>query len=176
MAALMDVLKQRGVAARDVQTTDLSLSPVFDKPTTDRTETDKTPPQIIGYEIRNKIQITSREVTKVGELLDATVKAGVNKIESLSFEVSDPKPVLRELRKKALADARSKAEEVAQEAGMTLGAPVNIDLDQSSFSKRLSSTGYFAAPRNHEPTVPIAPGEEKLEVGVGVVYELKSPG
>ncbi len=176
MAALMDMLKQRGVAARDVQTTDLTLSPVYDKPLRGRgdAEVDKTPPRIIGYEIRNTIRITFREVTKVGDLLDATVKAGVNKVERLSFEVSDPRPTLRELRKKALADAKTKAEEVAREAGMALGPPVSIDVDQST-SLRHSYMSMMGSSRDNE-TVPIAPGEEKLEAAVGVVYELKPPG
>jgi uncharacterized protein YggE len=174
LAGLMDLLKKHGVEARDIQTSGLNLSPDYDRPVKEQAEQepDKAPPRIIGYEIHNSIRITLRDVAKVGDLLDAAVKSGVNKIEQLSYHVADPQPTLRELRKKALADARAKAEEVAKEAGMALGMPVSIEVDYSpqqySFMARSVSGGRY------DTTVPIAPGTEELAVAVGVVYELKT--
>jgi uncharacterized protein len=135
MTTLLDVLKQHGVDARDVQTSGLTLSPIYDRPTDGRfgtaTDPDKPTPKIVGYEVDNSISIVVRDVGKIGELLDAMVKTGVNKIEHLSFSVSDPRPTLRDLRKRALADARAKAEEVATEGGLRLGPPVSIEVDDS---------------------------------------------
>ena len=109
LAGLMELLKQHGIEARDIQTSGLNLSPVYDRlvKTQAEQDPDKAPPKIIGYEIHNTIRIDVRDVAKVGDLLDATVKSGVNKIEQLSFRVADPQPTLRDLRKKALADARA---------------------------------------------------------------------
>ncbi|HEY2156837.1 MAG TPA: SIMPL domain-containing protein [Isosphaeraceae bacterium] len=173
MAALMDLLKRHGIAGRDVQTSDLSLSPAYDRPVPSRAEDepDKAPPRIIGYKIRNTIRITVRDVARVGDLLDATVRAGVNKIEHLSFQIADPKATLRDLRRKALAEARAKAEDVATEAGMALGAPVSIEVDYSA--PQYSFMARSIASEKYETTVPIAPGMEELTSAVGVVYELK---
>lgn len=175
MAGLMDLLKQQKIDARDIQTSGLNLSPVYDRPVKNQAEDEpnKAPPKIIGYEIHNSIRIIVRDVTKVGDLLDATVKSGVNKIEKLSFDVADPQSSLRDLRKKALADARAKAEEIAKEAGMALGLPVSIEVDYSP--QQYSFVARSNVGSRYDTTVPIAPGMEELAVAVGVVYELKPP-
>ena len=178
MAGLMDLLKRHGIDARDIQTSDLNLSPVYDKPEKNAVEErleeavgKAAPKKIIGYEIHNTIQITVRDVAKVGDLLDATVKSGVNTIKDLSFHVADPQPTLRDLRKKALADARAKAEDVAKEAGMALGQPVSIEVDYSP--RQYSFEARSNVVSKYDTTVPIAPGTEELAVGIGIVYELK---
>jgi hypothetical protein len=133
------------------------------------------PTRIVGYEVNDSMSITDRDVNKVGELLDATVKTGVNKIEHLSFRVSDPKPILRDLRKQAPIDARTKAAEVAQECGMGLGSPVSIEVDNTRSSS--SDARYNIVERPRDMTnVPTAAGTERLRVTAGVIFELKPPG
>ncbi len=96
-------------------------------------------------------------MTKVGDLLDATIRAGVNKIER-SFPRSSAS-YARDLRKQALADARAKAEEVAKEAGMELGLPVSIEVDPSS--NQYSFMARSVRSDKYETIVPIAPGSPK---------------
>jgi uncharacterized protein YggE len=132
MSSLMDLLKRSGIDARDIQTSSVNLKTVYDRPvsSSNEDENDKTPPRkIVGYQVQNMIRLVIRDVSQVGGLIEATVKSGANKIEDLSFSVADPQPVLRDLRKKALADVRSKAEEAVKEAGMTLGLPVSIEME-----------------------------------------------
>src|SRR5262245_31361916 len=175
MGAMMDALKQQGIGPRDVRTVSLTLNPLYDRPVNQQSggKLDGPPPKIVGYQINNKVGITARDITKVGDLLDAVVKTGVNEIEHLSFQVGDPQAALRDLRKQALADARAKAEELAKEAAMTLGPPLSIEVDDSPSY----GGGRFNAlpPPRYERTVPIAAGVEQFRVAVGVVYELKPP-
>lgn len=175
LAGMMDLFKHHKINPRDIQTSGLNLSPVYDKPVKneDGQDPDKIPPKITGYEIHNTIRIVVRDVSKVGDLLDATVNSGANKIQQLAFHVADPQPTLRELRKKALADARSKAEEVAKETGMTLGMPVSIEVDFST--QNYSFTARSIDGNRNDAAVPISPGTEELSVTIGVVYELKLP-
>jgi len=40
----------------------------------------------------NTVYVTLRDISKLGELLDAVVKAGSNSINSIQFDVADRKP------------------------------------------------------------------------------------
>jgi uncharacterized protein YggE len=172
MSSLLNILKQRGIAPRDLKTSGLYLTTVYEKPESERSQ-DRHPPKILHYKISNSIVITFRDVSKVGELLDLIVKSGANEIGRLSFRVSDPKAILRKLRKLALADARAKAEELAADAGMTLGYPISIDVEDSSSSGDGESRSNMVADVSASRVVPIAVGEEQLKVSVVVGYELK---
>ena len=118
--------------------------------------------------------VTVRDIAKVGEVLDAAVKAGANQVKDLTFAIKDPRPSLRELRKKALADAKEKASDLATEAGMQLGVPVSIEVGDRSFGV-YSFAARSVASKGQADAMPIAPGEEELNVTVQVVYGLLKP-
>jgi len=174
MTALMDVLKNHAIAPKNIQTSRLDLSPVYDRPKSENAA-DKPAAKILGYQVNNRVIITIRDTKKVGELLDLMVKAGVNQIHDLSFTVSNKKSMLRDLRKRALADAREKAEDAANDAGMIRGNPVSIRLEDTN--ENAASFGMAGGRRDSDlqlpPSTPIAMGQEVLSVIVEVVYEMK---
>ena len=172
MSALLDILKQRGIVARDLKTSGLSLTTVYEKPESERSQ-DRHPPKILHYKVSNAVVITFRDVSKVGELLDVIVKSGANEIGDLSFRVSDPKAIIRKLRRLALVDARAKAEELATDAGMTLGSPISIDVEDSDRGDSYSFRSNRFADVSASRVAPIAAGEEQLKASVIVGYELK---
>jgi uncharacterized protein YggE len=153
----------------------LNLSPIYDRPVNEsqRGNADAPPPKIIGYQINNEVSITIHDVKKLGVMLDSIVKVGVNKIDRLSFQVNDPKAAYRELRKKALANARAKADELAGEVGMALGFPIGIEVDDSPSSGHADTRSNILALPRYEKPVPIAVGTVTLRVSVGVLYELQ---
>ena len=104
-AELLEVLKTHGIAAKDIQTSRIDLSPTYDRPTSENTPNGPAP-KILGYQVINSMVITIRDIKKIGELLDLVVKAGVNQVYGLSFSISNRKSMLRDLRKRAL-DRRS---------------------------------------------------------------------
>jgi uncharacterized protein YggE len=171
MTALMVALKRKGIDSRDAQTRELKLTPIHDKPSNDGGRAG-TPAKIVDYEVGNTVVVTIRDVAKVGELIDAVVKAGANQIEDLNFAIKDRRPSLRDLRRRALADAREKAEDVAQEAGMQLGRPVSIDVDDMPSQAYSFVARSINPPFERSEAVPIAAGEEELSVSVQVDYEL----
>jgi uncharacterized protein len=175
MNALIEVLKLQGVVHGDVKTVSLTLSPIYDRLTNESRSgnADAPPPKIIGYQINNEVNITIHDVKKLGVMLDSIVKVGVNKIDRLSFQVNDPKAAYRELRMKAIADARAKADELAAEAGMTLGLPIGIEVDDSPSSGYADTRSNALPLPRYEKPVPIAVGTVALRVSVGVLYELQ---
>lgn len=171
MASLMDALKRKGIDVRDVQTHELKLTPVRDQPSNEIGRS-APPAKVIGYQVGNEVVVTIRDVAKVGELIDAVVRAGANRIEDLSFAIKDRRTYLRDLRRRALADAREKAEEVAREAGMRLGPPTSIDVDDMPSQAYSFASRSINAPSESPEAVPIAAGEEELGVRVQACYEL----
>jgi uncharacterized protein len=168
MEALLAVLKERGVAAKDVQTSNISVVSKYSRPPTQPPPADFVP-KPIGYEVTNEVQVTVRDVSKLGVLLDAVVESGANRLSGISFRVDRPERLLDEARKRAMAEARRKAELLAGEAGLVVGRAIRIEEPEGEARLPHFNEAEMSAP------VPVAAGEQELSVSVGVVYELRAP-
>ena len=78
--------------------------------------------EIDGFVATNILRIKVRNIPALGAVLDALATAGANRIESISFSITDQAPLLDRARVLAVEDARHKAEVFAKAAGVTLGA------------------------------------------------------
>jgi uncharacterized protein YggE len=183
MNRLQSVLKERGVAAKDIQITQIQIAPEYSQPRPIRPGAGdaaaETPaefiPRIVGYKVENTVQITARRIDKLGPLLDATVQAGANQIYGISFRVEHADALLDEARKRAVASAKHKAELLAGEAGVVVGPPLTIEESEGPVPLpqfAAARANMMAAPA---PSMPVAPGEQELSVTVQVVFALKSP-
>jgi uncharacterized protein len=117
MAGVLAALDAGGIERRDVQTSQLSISPVYEPYREESPESQR----VSGYEAANMVTIRVRDVATLGETVDAVTKGGANRIHGISFDVSDPRAALDAARTEAVADARARAELFAQAAGVTLG-------------------------------------------------------
>jgi hypothetical protein len=166
VAAVRARLAGAGVAAKDVQTAQLSVTPQqpFD-PQTGR------PSGAPTYVVDHVLAVRVRAVETLGDVLGECVAAGVNKIQSVTFEVSDPARLEAEARAKAMAQARSRAEQLAQGAGVKLGAPLTVTesaivpLPRGDVRMRMAEAAI--AP------VPVAAGELDVEIQVHVTYAIQ---
>ena len=130
--------------------------------------------KIVGYDVTNTVTVT-RDLSRLGELLDAVVTAGANQMNGINFRIDTPESLLDEARKKAMADAKHKADLMAGEAGVVVGSPISItDSGASPIpSPRPMMMGRMMAMAS--APVPVSAGEQELSVSVHVVYELKMP-
>ena len=137
MAGLQKVLKERGIAAKDVETTQIQVSPVYSHPDPRRPvqNAEEFVPKVVGYRVTNSVEVTVRDVHKLGEMLDAVVGAGANQVTGISFRVEKCEQLLDQARKLAMADAKRKAELLAGEAGVVLGPARQINEAGSSPSR-----------------------------------------
>jgi uncharacterized protein YggE len=166
MRKILDVLKQHGIADKDVQTSSFNVSPVYKHDPEGRRE-----PEITGYRVHNQVSVKVRNLPKLGETLDALIEAGSNQVSGISFGIDDPTGVLNQARGRAIADARSRAEVYAQAAGVKVGRvrsiseqppqrPMPIPMARMAFQAEAAS-------------VPIATGEQDFEVTVYLEYALE---
>ena len=163
---VIDSLKAAGVDEKDIQTTNFSIYPQqkFD---------DKGQPtgEII-YMVDNTVAVTVRDVAKIGELLDAAVKAGANNIYGIQFDVADKSAALTQARTAAVEDAQTIAKELADAAGVTLGQIMTISSYGGTPVPIYEGKGGGMAVAN-SAAVPVSPGQMVLTVDVAMVYEIR---
>jgi uncharacterized protein YggE len=150
-----------GIAERDVQTTNVSVVPLRRQG-----RQDAHPPEIVGYEVSNQVRVKVRDLGVLGRLLDALVGEGANVLGGISFSVADPAPFLDQARAKAIADARRKALVYTAAAGQRLGPLLSIR--ESAPAGPRFETRMLAA-----SSVPVALGEQELQVSVTVTYGIR---
>jgi uncharacterized protein YggE len=151
-----------GIAERDVQTSNVSVVPLGRQG-----RQEPQPPEIVGYEVSNQVRVKVRDLARLGRLLDALVGQGANVLGGISFSIADPSALLDQARAKAMADARHKAEVYAGAAGIYLGRILSV-------SEAGSGPSRFEAPRMMAASaVPIAPGEQELQVAITVKYAIR---
>lgn len=113
MAAILTAVDAAGVARRDVQTAVLSVQPRYDY-------RDGRPPTLTGYELTNSLIVSVRDLARLGDVIDGTLGAGATSMDGLTFRIEDPAPAEREARLAAMAQARARAEVLAEAAGLRI--------------------------------------------------------
>lgn len=167
MAAVIAALKSAGVAEDDIQTSDFSVSPKYPPYQPNQTTT----PRIVGYTVSNQVTAKVKDLAKLGGILDTLVQSGSNQINGIAFGVDEPKPQLDEARKKAVADARAKAELYAEAAGVSLGKVIQI----SESSAIVPPVPMFRreAMVAADASVPIAAGTQTVAANVSITFEIQ---
>lgn len=165
MQRVLEALEAGGIAKKDVRTEHFQVHPVYGDPTPASRER----PRITGYRVSNQVTVRVRDLDKVGAVLDAVMGAGANEIAGISFSLADPAPLLDEARKRALADARRKAELFAATAGVGLGRLLELSEDDGGMPGPMPRM----APMSAAESVPIATGEMEFSVTVRARYAIE---
>ena len=164
--AVVDYLKKQDIDDKDIKTTGYNIYPQYKYPQYNK-------PEIVGYSVNQAMEVKVRNLDKVSEILDGVVTAGVNQVNSLSFEIDKPESLKAEARAKAIDDAKMRADELEDQLGVDLGKIVNFT----------ESTGGFPGPIFYEkafdiagvggggPSVPT--GENEIVVNVTLTYQIK---
>ena len=163
--AVIKAIKAAGVKDDDIQTTNFNI---YQRDLNDPTTGAKTGSV---YVVDNTVSVTVRDLTQLGSVLDASVKAGANNVNSIQFDLADRTKAISEARAKAVKAARAQADELAAAAGVTL---VNIQTITTSENTPgpifyAKSAGFAAA----DASVPISSGTMDISVTVALTYEIK---
>jgi len=161
MSRVMDALVNAGLSKSSIETVSYSLMPVYES------KPDQTaPPKILGYVSRNAIQVTITDFNAIGKALDASIAAGVNEVQGVTFTLSSG--TLAALEKQALQlaiqDADGKAKSTASALGVTIVGPISV------------TPGYMFQPTVEKLSAtaqqtPIQPSTLQITATVQVTYE-----
>jgi uncharacterized protein len=153
--AVVSALKSAGVAAADLQTTEVSLDP--------QTSQDGT--TIIGYAASSSVSVTV-PIGRSGPIVDAAVNAGADAVSGPSLALSDQDALYADALKNAVANAQSKAKALADAAGLQLGEVQTV--------VEGSAPGPVVYQRSAAPaasgSIPIEPGTQEVDATATVTY------
>jgi uncharacterized protein YggE len=162
---VMSALRELGIDAKDIQTTNFSIYPQ------QQYDSEGKPTGEITYIVDNSVRVTVRDLGQIGDVLDASVQAGANSISGIQFDVQDKTAALSEARQAAMQAAETKAQELAEAAGVTLGDVQTIS-EFSGYPTPLTVEKTMVMAEAAQ-SVPVSTGQMTVSVDVNVVYEIR---
>ena len=176
MNNILGFIKSQGVEDKDVKTSDYNLSPKFTYESSMEPcdGWNCPPPKEIpdGFEVSQIITVKVHDVSKAGALLAGVGEKGATGISSLSFILEDEKPSKAEARDKAAADAKEKAQKIAQQFGMKLGRLTSY-YENQTYDEPTAGGYAMDMAKSEVAPVPLPAGEQKITASVSVSYELE---
>ncbi|MEO1251111.1 MAG: SIMPL domain-containing protein [Pseudomonadota bacterium] len=165
MSATIEEIKSQGIEAKDIQTSGLSVSPRYDY------ERRQSPPALIGFAASNQVTVRIRNLDAVGPVVDASISAGANTLNGLSFGFADPETLLNDARRKAVSNAKARASLYADEADVSLG-DVLIIQEGYAHTPGPRPMAVRAMSMEAADATPIEAGESELTARVTIVYAI----
>jgi len=151
-------LKNLGLLDKEIQTSSISIQPVYNYT--------RDVPVIVGYSASNNMLITTRNLDKLGDIMDRSIASGANQVSGISFMVSDEKQkeIFGELLSVAVNDAKSRANDLAKS--------LNVKITNVKTSSIIEGTPVFPvmAALAEKTATPIQPGESRITLSVQVTY------
>ena len=166
MNSVIAALRKAGIAEKDIQTSGLNLNAQYDY-------VKNEPPKLRGYQASNQVTITVNDLAKLGGAVDATVKAGANQVNGISFGLKDPSAAENAARQEAVKSLAAKADLYARATGHRVNRLVNLS-EGGSYMPSPPPAPMMAYARKEmaDGGAPIAAGELNVRVDITGIYEL----
>ncbi len=163
MTKVIAALKTAGIADRDIQTSVLSLQPVYEYPPGGGQG------KLTGYTLSNAVSATVRDLERVSDAVDGAMAAGATTVDGIVFRVEDPAAAEGQARAAALAQAKAQAEALASGAGVTIVGVASITESSSSpmpmaFAPSAKASGAL------DVATPVQSGTNEVDVSVTASY------
>ena len=168
MTAVVAELKKRGIPAKDIQTSGINLNAQYDY-----NNREGQPPLLTGYQASNNVTIKTRDIAKIGELLDALVAVGGNNISGPNFSIEDDSKLKFAARDKALQTAQAQANFYAQRSGYKSAKLVSITEGSSGYRGPMPVMMESRAAGKADFS-PVEPGEVGTGVTLTIQYRLEN--
>jgi len=177
---LLATIRAAGIRERDIQTQGIQLQPDY---RWDNEPNGRGRQTLIGYIAGNSVQIKTRDIDKLTTLLDALTTAGADTVYGPNFAISDPAPLRREARVRALARGQAEATEYARNNGFKSVRLLSVEEGTSYRGTEVIVTGTrisnLSAPPPPPPPAPerdsgvVAPGQLETGVSLNLLYRME---
>ena len=168
MNTIIDSMKEQGVEDKDLKTTSFNIYPRYDW----YNETMFYPQGrrvLIGYEVRQSLQVKIRDMEKIGEIIQGATDAGANQVGDLQFTIDNEDEFKKQARGQAIEKAKAKAQELASQLGVRLVRIVNFS-ESGVFPRYYAFEEATGMGGDGAPQIEV--GENKIEVNVTITYEI----
>ncbi len=160
MAAILKLLKEKGVKDADIKTTNVSLYKTADYVKEVKNE---------YYVAMNIVEITTRDLDGIGELIDTAVNAGANDLGSVRFTVEDQEKYQIQAITLALKNAGNKAKAIAAYSEITIGKPSKIT--ENNYGGGMIYREANAMAKMADAATPVEVGTINIEANISVEYQ-----
>ncbi len=165
MSAVVERIKQRGIAERDIQTAGINLGAMYDY-------NQQTQRQVFrGYQASNRVSVKLRQIDRTGDVLDALVAAGATDLGGPDFSVDDDTAARAQARRTAMETVRGQALDYARTAGFSDIRLLEIRESIAS-QPPMPFLRQARAEAASDASTPVQPGLVQAGVTVTVTYEL----
>jgi uncharacterized protein YggE len=167
MQKIINSLEQLGMSEEDMQTSRYSVYPFYSYGNEDRE------PKLAGYRANSTVTVKVKQIDRIGELIDAGVKAGANNVEEIRFTIEDNQALLLDALEAAAKDARAKAWRLANVMGTPLKQVRTIEeigVNSSDFVGRTELLQNVSA--KDGGYTPVIPGSITVKMQVKIIYDL----
>lgn len=175
--AALDFVKGQGIADKDVKTLSYAISPQYAYPRPCPAgalcPVYSDTPKIVGYQVSESIQVTMRDLSKVGALLEGIGKLSVQNVSGPDFALDDSTAGYTAARADAIDKAKTQAGLLARQLGVRLGKIVNFSESSGGYPGPMYGIGggVMSTKAEMAPTIPA--GENTYSASVSITYELR---
>jgi uncharacterized protein YggE len=169
--AILAAVRTLGVEAKDIQTSDLSLNPLYSQGGRGQ---EIQEPKITGYQASNVVSIRLEDLAKVGPVIDVGLSSGANRLEGVFFGLRNDQAARAEALTDAVREARSKAEALAKALRVRLveiievaEGGISISPPPTPFRGRVAM-----AEMAMDASTPVSAGEVGVEASVTLRYRI----
>jgi len=175
--AITKYIKDAGVVEKDIQTTDYSVYPQYEYnqivcvsyPCPSGRQVLK------GYQVRQTTTIKVRDLAKAGELLTGVGGKGATEMSGLNFTFDDPNKLQNDARGKAISDAKTKADQLAKQLGVSLVRVVSFNENGGGYPGPMytKAVGMGMGGDAVQSAPEISVGQNKVSSSVSITYEIR---
>ncbi len=170
----IEAIKGLGIDAKAIQTSGVSLHPVYSH---DRSAEEKDVPgrpHITSYAAQNGVTVRVDDLAKLGQVIDLAVANGGNSIDGVNFELKDDAPKRKEALKEAATEAKGKAEAIAEAMGLELLGVQEVV--EGGVNVVYPMMGRGAMELSSADSSPIEAGQVETTASLTVTYRIREPG
>jgi len=165
---ILNAVTQLGVEAEHIQTYDLRLSPVY----TTRRPGSSSEPRVVAYRASNMVSVRLENLSLVGLVIDAAMKAGGNQLQGVHFALRNDLSAREQALKEAVKAASQKAKAISEALDVIIIEV--IEVNEGSVSVRRVPPQRFAATvaEVNAAATPVSPGQLTVSASVTIRYRI----
>jgi hypothetical protein len=166
-------VKGQGVAEKDIKTLSYAISPEYSYQTCLVETLCPGSPKITGYRVSETVQVTMRDLSAVGTLLEGLGSRQVQNVSGPDFALDDPTAGYDAARADAIAKAKVQAVLLAKQLGVRLGKIVNFSESSGNYTQPAYGLSTVAMDKAAATSPTISTGENTYNASVSVTYEIR---
>jgi uncharacterized protein YggE len=171
MDAVLAAVRATGVPESQIRTRRLELQPQYDQ------SRDRQTREIVAYRAVNQVTVRVEDVEATGEIVDAAVRAGANRVSGIRFELSDAQGAYHDALREAIARATTEARVAASALGLRLGLPIQVSTGgfrPPGIQPAIRGMAMLQADAAERVPTPVQPGEIEVEANVTIIWRLET--